>query len=170
MQHGYAGDGRARQTCARLRELWAEWNNASNPIVTINNPITDVLAAPLGPDWTVEGLAEQLLGAIAAQGSEQTHELVLDGAVAADRQTHRLLRPLLACLAAKSAAEAGTPVNLYGGHFSFKRPGPGGPLWIIGHFENRPGNVRVTLRLSGSPPQSPVPTPEQAVAQEMVPE
>jgi hypothetical protein len=134
-----------------------------------NNPITDVLAAPLGAEWTVEGLAEQLLEAIAAQGSEKTHELVLDGAVATDRQTQRLLRPLLACLATKSAAEAGTPVNLYGGHVSFKRTGPDGPVWILGHFENRPGNVRITLHLSSSPPQSPVPTPGQPMAQEMVP-
>ena len=71
-----------------------------------------------------------------------------------DRQSRRLLRPLLACLATKSAAEAGSPVNLYGGHFSFKRPGPNGPVWILGRFENRPGNVRVTLRRSSSPPEN----------------
>jgi hypothetical protein len=136
--------------------------------VTSNNPITDVLGAPLGSDWSMEGLAEQMLGVIAAQGSEKTHELVLDGAADTDRQTHRLLRPLLACLATKSAAEAGTPLNLYGGHFSFKRKGPDGPVWILGQFENRPGNVRITLHLSNSPPQSPVPTPGQPVAQDMV--
>ena len=120
--------------------------------MTANNPLTDLLGALLGPDWTVEGLAEQVLRAIAAQGSEEAQEFVLDADATADRQSCRLLRPLLACLATKSAAEAGTPANLYGGHFSFKRPGPNGPVWILGQFENRPGSVRVTLRRSSSPP------------------
>jgi hypothetical protein len=120
--------------------------------VTANNPVADVLAAPLGPDWTVEGLAERLLGAIAARRSEESQEFVLDAGATADRQSRRLLRPLLACLATKSAAEAGTPANLYGGHFSFERPGPDGPVWILGQFENRPGSVRVTLRRYTSPP------------------
>jgi hypothetical protein len=120
--------------------------------VTANNPITDVLGTPLSPDWTVEALAEQVLGAIAAQGSEEAQEFVLDADATADRQARRLLRPLLACLASMSAAEAGTPANLYGGHFSFKRPGPNGPVWILGQFENRPGTVRVTLRRYTSPP------------------
>jgi hypothetical protein len=47
--------------------------------VTANNPIADLLAAPLGPDWTVESLAEQVLGAIAAQPSDTDEEFVLDG-------------------------------------------------------------------------------------------
>jgi hypothetical protein len=123
--------------------------------VTANNPITDLLGAPLGPDWTVEGLVEQVLGAIATQRSEEGEEFVLDADATTDRQTRRLLRPLLACLATKSAAEAGTPANLYGGAFCFKRPGPKGPVWILGQFENRPGRVRVTLRRSSSPAEDP---------------
>src|SRR5438309_12029237 len=107
-------------------------HETGNPIVTAKNPLTDLLATPLGPDWTVEGLAEQVLGAIAAQHSEEAQEFVLDAASTTDRQSRRLLRPLLACLASKSAAEAGTPANLYGGHFSFKRPGLRGPVWVIG--------------------------------------
>jgi hypothetical protein len=130
----------------------AQSYETGNPIVTANNPITDVLGAPLSPDWTVEGLTEQVLCAIAAQRSGDAQEFVLDAGATADRQSRRLLRPLLACLATKSAAEAGTPVNLHGGHLSFKRPGPSGPVWILGQFENRPGSVRVTLRLSSSPP------------------
>jgi hypothetical protein len=130
----------------------AQSHETGNPIVTGNNPITDVLGALLSPDWTMEELAEQVLGAIAAQGSEEAQEFVLDADATADRQSRRLLRPLLACLATKSAAEAGTPVNLYGGQFSFKRLGPNGPVWILGQFENRPGNVRVTLRRYASPP------------------
>src|SRR5438552_3219789 len=110
-----------------------------NPLVTANNAIADLLGAPLGPDWTVEGLAEQVLGAIAAQRSEGAQEFVLDADATTDRQSRRLLRPLLACLATKSAAEAGTAADLYGGHFSSKRPGPNGPVWILGQFENRPG-------------------------------
>jgi len=125
-----------------------------NPIVTANNPITDLLGAPLGPDWTMEGLAEQVLRTIAAQPSEEVQEFVLDGDATTDRQSSRLLRPLLACLATKSAAETGTATNLYSGHFSFRRSGPKGPVWILGQFENRPGSVRVTLRRSSSPPTS----------------
>ncbi|MBI1913395.1 MAG: hypothetical protein HYS12_01350 [Planctomycetes bacterium] len=93
-----------------------------------------------------------MLGAIAAQRSEEAQEFVLDADATTDRQSRRLLRPLIACLATKSAAEAGTPPNLYGGHFSFKRPGPKGPVWILGQFENRQGSVRVTLRRYSSPP------------------
>jgi hypothetical protein len=123
--------------------------------VTPDNSITDLLAAPLGPDWTVEGLAEQVLGAIAAQRSEEGHDFVLDADTTADRQSRRVLRPLLACLATKSAAEAGTPPNLYGGSLSFKRSGPDGPVWILGQFENRSGVVRVAFRRSKSPPEAP---------------
>lgn len=122
--------------------------------MTANNPIADLLAAPLAPDWTVEGLADQVLGVIAAQRSEEAREFVLDADAITDRQSRRLLRPLLACLATKSAAEAGTPADLYGGHFSFRRQGTEGPVWILGQFENRPGNVRVTLRRSSSPPEA----------------
>jgi hypothetical protein len=130
----------------------AQPHETGNPIVTATNPISDLLASPLGPDWTVERLAEQVLDAIAARRAEDRDEFVLDAATITDRQSRRLLRPLLACLAAKSAAEAGTPATLYGGHFSFKRPGPEGPVWILGQFENRPGSARVTLRRSSSSP------------------
>ena len=132
----------------------AESHETGDLLVTASNPITDVLGAPLGADWTVEGLAEQVLDAIAAQGSEESQEFVLDADATTDRQSRRLLRPLLACLATKSAAEAGTPAELYGGHFSFQRPGPNGPVWIVGDFENRSGNVHVTLRRCTSPPPS----------------
>jgi hypothetical protein len=123
--------------------------------MTGQNPIIDLLAAPLSSDWTVEALAEQLLGTIAAQRAGELKEIVLDPDMATDRQSYRLLRPLLACLATKSAAEAGTSSNLYGGRLSFKRPGPDGPVWILGQFENRPGMVRVTFRRSASPPENP---------------
>jgi hypothetical protein len=132
--------------------------------VTAKNPLIDLLGAPLGPDWTVERLAEQVLGAIAAQRSEEAREFVLDADATTDRQSRRLLRPLLACLAVRSAAEACAPADLYGGHLSFKRPGPEGPVWILGQFENRPGKVRVTLRRSSSPPGGPEVTPGQPVA------
>ena len=142
----------------------AQAHETGNPIVTVNNPLTDLLGAPLGPDWTVEGLAEQMLGILAVLRSEEGQEFVLDAAAITDRQTRRLLRPLLACLATKSAAEAGMPANLYGGCFSFKRPGPKGSVWILGQFENRQGSVRVTLRRSNSPPESPEAGPGQPAA------
>ena len=83
--------------------------------MTADNPITDLLSAPLSPDWTVDRLAEQVLCAIAARGSEEAQEFVLDAEATTDRQSRRILRPLLACLATKSAAEAGTSPNLYEG-------------------------------------------------------
>lgn len=133
----------------------AQPHETSNPIVTVNNSINDLLGAPLGPDWTVESLAEQVLDVIAVKRPEETQEFVLDADCTMDRQARRLIRPLLACLASKSAAEAGTPANLYGGYLSFQRTGPEGPVWILGHFENRPGSVRATLRRSSLPPEAP---------------
>ena len=122
--------------------------------MTTENPITDLLAAPLSPDWTIEGLAEQLLCTIASQPKEGVKDLLLDSAATTDRQSQRVLRPLLACLAAKSASEAGTPPNLYGGQLSFKRFGPDGPVWIMAEFENKPGCVRVEFHRTSSPPQN----------------
>jgi hypothetical protein len=121
--------------------------------VTAENPLTDLLAAPLSPDWTIEGLAEQLLCTIASQPREEARKLLLDASATVDRQSQRVLRPLLACLATKSAAEAGRAPNLYGGQLSFKRIGPDGPVWILGEFENKPGSVRVALERSSSPPE-----------------
>lgn len=108
--------------------------------------ITDLLSAPLDPNWTVDGLADRVLGAVAAQPPDSEQEFVLTVDDTTDRQVRRLIRPLLACLATKSASEAGLPVSLYGGHLSFMRPGPAGPVWVVGDFENQPGSVRVTLR------------------------
>lgn len=124
-----------------------------NPIVTADNPIDDLLSAPLGPDWTIDRLAEEVLGAIIARGVGEPEEFVLDAQTTTNRQSRRILRPLLACLASKSAAEAGTPANLYRGSLSFQRPGERGPVWILGQFENSPGTARVVLRRSCTPPE-----------------
>jgi hypothetical protein len=129
--------------------------------MTPDNPLMNLLAAPLSPDWTVDGLAEQLLNVIASQSTGDMPDFVLDGSAITDRRSQRLLRPLLAHLATKSAAETGSPPNLYGGRLSFKRSDPEGPLWIVGEFENRPGAVRVTFRPSRSQPENSQPTPEQ---------
>jgi len=126
-----------------------------NPTVTAVNSIAAVLGAPLNPDWTVEGLAEQLLGAIAAQAPGDALESLVDAEDSElDRQSRRLLRPLLACLATKSAAEFGTQPSLYGGSLAFQRSGSDGPVWVLGEFENRPGNLRLALRRSAVPPTS----------------
>jgi hypothetical protein len=123
--------------------------------VTADNPIAALLAAPVGPDWSIEGLAERVLSAIATHPAEEGHELVLDVNTTTDRQSRRALRPLLACLAVKSAAEAGTSPNLYGGELSFKRADRGGrPVWVLGTFENRPGAVHVAFRRAASPPEA----------------
>ncbi|MBX9581949.1 MAG: hypothetical protein K2X87_16715 [Gemmataceae bacterium] len=121
--------------------------------MTAGGTITDLLSGPLAPDWTVEGLAEDVLSAVAAQPVAGP-ELVVDVDDATGRQTRRLIRPLLAYLASRSAAEAGTPVNLYGRRLAFKRPSPTGPAWVVGAFENRPGRVRLALRRSGPPDPS----------------
>ncbi len=124
--------------------------------MSAKNPIRDLLAAPLPSDWTIEELAEQLLATIASQPGEGATDLLVDAAISTDRQTQRILRPLLACLAAKSAAEAGRgiPPNLYGGLLCFKRTSPDGPIWILADFENRPGNVRIAFHRTGSPPEN----------------
>jgi hypothetical protein len=132
----------------------AQSHQTGNSIVTTDNSITDLLSAPLDSDWTVDQLAEEVLSAIAARGPEEAQEFVLDAEATSDRQSRRLLRPLLACLATKSAAEAGTPPNLYGGGLAFKRLGHEGPVWILANFENRPGTVRVAFRRTSSPPQN----------------
>jgi hypothetical protein len=119
--------------------------------VTAENPLADLLAAPRSPDWTIDGLAEELLRAIALRPEEEAKDLRLDAAAATDRQSQRVLRPLLACLATKSAAEAGTAPHLYGGQLCFKRNGPDGPVLILGEFENRPGRVSVAFRRSPAP-------------------
>ena len=75
--------------------------------MTADNLIANLLAAPLSADWTIEGLAEQLLSAIGTQPSNESQEFVLDADAPQDSQSRRLLRPLLACLASKSAAETG---------------------------------------------------------------
>jgi hypothetical protein len=110
------------------------------------NPLTEVLAIPLGPDWTVDQLAENVLATVAERSEAESEELVIDAEVITDRQTLRLLRPLIACLATKSATEAGTSPNLYGGSIAFNRPGPEGPVWIFGQFENTPEAVKLTFR------------------------
>ncbi|HEX7380129.1 MAG TPA: hypothetical protein VF278_23610 [Pirellulales bacterium] len=122
-----------------------------------NQNIIEILSAPLSEDWSIEALAEQILSAIAAQSptaSGSPNVLVLDAATVADRQARRLLRPLLACLAHKSARERGESPNLYEDRFVFERPGYAGPVWILGEFKNMPGRVRIVFRMSGSPPQN----------------
>jgi hypothetical protein len=136
----------------------AQSHQAGDPTVTPENLLTSLLFAP---DWTVDGLAEQILSAIAAQPTPEGQEFVLDADATTNRQSHRILRPLLACLATKSAAETATSPNLYGGPLSFKRTGPEGAVWILGQFDNRPGMVRAFLRRSTSPPQATDPNPAE---------
>lgn len=120
----------------------------------MKNPITDLLSAPLDSGWTIERLAEQVISAIASQDPQVGQaplEFVLDADTITDRQSQRLMRPLVACLGQRSAAEAGTPPNLYEGCLAFKRQIRGGPVWVVGEFKNTPGKVLVTLRRSNSP-------------------
>ena len=132
--------------------------------MTAKNAITELLARPLGLDWTVEGLAEQVLDAVATGSSSDGEEFILDSETTTDRQTQRLLRPLLACLANKWAAETGKAPHLFGGHFCFQRLGSPGPVWIVGQYENRPERVRITLRRSSTPPETASARPGQPTA------
>ncbi len=124
----------------------AQTYQASGDIVNTPNPILEVLAAPLTADWTIEVLAERILSVIASQPGIGPEEFTFDSSTAANRQSQRLIRPLLACLANMSAAEAGTSINIFGGNLSFQRTGPDGPVNITGQFENKQGNVRVELK------------------------
>ena len=121
--------------------------------MTADNRVSELLSAPVSADWTIDRLAEDVLCAIAAQSAGEAQEFMLDAEATTDRQSRRILRPLLACLASKSAAEAGTTPDLYGGRLVFQRQSHDGPVWILGQFENTPGRVRLTLRRSCSPPQ-----------------
>ena len=140
----------------------AESQQTGNSTVIADNPIVELLSAPLGPDWTVERLAEEVLCAIATRCASDAQEFVLDAEVTADRQSRRIIRPLLACLANMSASESGTRPNLYGGRLSFQRPGHDGPVWILGQFENIPGTISLTLRRSSVPPPNAESTMGQA--------
>jgi|ERR1700722_16185238 hypothetical protein len=138
----------------------AQSSQAGNQIVTANNPLIELLATPLSPDWTIDRVAEQLLSTIASKSSGDqefafTEEAITDG------QPRRIIRPLLACLANMSADEAGTSSDIFGGHLSFKRSSSEGPVWILGEFENKQGNVRVTLHRSTSPPMHSEPMKEE---------
>lgn len=99
----------------------------------------------------MDSVAERVLSFVATQPEESEQEFAVALDDATDRQTRRLLRPLLACLAVKSASEADATVNLYGGRLSFARPGPSGPVWVVGDFENQAGNVRIALRRASRP-------------------
>lgn len=121
----------------------------------MKNLITDLLSAPLGSGWTIERLAEQVILAIALhepEGEQASVEFVLDAVTVTDRQSQRLMRPLVACLAQKSAAEEGTIPSLYEGCLTFQRQSRGAPVWVIGEFKNTPGKRYVILRRSKSPP------------------
>jgi hypothetical protein len=130
--------------------------------VNLDNLITRLLSTPIRPDWTVDELAEEVLGAIAGQPTLEGHEIILDASAMNDRQSQRILRPLLACLATKSAAETASSPDLYGGSLCFKRTGPEGPVWIFGQFDNRHGMVRAFLRRSARDPQNSESKPAQS--------
>ncbi|MGL4421512.1 MAG: DUF6800 family protein [Gemmataceae bacterium] len=99
------------------------------------------MAKPLAPDWTIEAFAEQFLDAVVAHPGE----CVVDAQQLTDRQSVRLMRPLLANLATKYAEATGQPLSLYEGILSFTRNSPSGPVSIVGEFVNRPGKVHLNL-------------------------
>lgn len=140
----------------------AKSEQANHSPMTAKNAVTEILSCPLASDWTIEALVERVLAAIALQPLTvaEAGEIVLDADKITDRQSRRLLRPLLACLARKSADEGGTCPTLYEGSFAFERPGQGEPVWIVGEFKNMPGQVRATFRRHGPPPKT-----EQAIAE-----
>lgn len=136
-------------------------SKTGDPIVSANNTVLDLLAAPLAPGWTIEGLAEQVLSAVASVSPGEAVDLTFRHDANADPQIQRLIRPLLACLAAKSATETGQFTNLYTGQIALRRQGSTGPVWILGHFENQQGRVRLSLRRSISAPEWSEPGPAQ---------
>lgn len=115
--------------------------------MTDDNPILDLLAAPLRPDWTIDQLAEDVILAIVARGSGERQEFVIDAEAVTDRQSRRVLRPLLACLATKSAAETGTSTSLYGDRLRFVRPGRDGLMSVFCRFENTPERAWIAFHV-----------------------
>ena len=111
--------------------------------------IAEVLSGQLEPQGGLVGLAEKMLSAIVCE--EHSQEFDFDADIAADQQAQRLIRPLLACLATLSANENGTCANHFFGPLQFRRPGPNGPIWIVGEFDNRMGSIWIKLRRSTSP-------------------
>ena len=104
--------------------------------------LVELLASPLPADWTIDGLAERLLSRVATGTGDDPP---VDGAALPDRQSQRLIRPLLACLAKLSADEGGAAFDPYGGTLEFVRAGPTGAVRITGEFVNRADAVRLAL-------------------------
>src|SRR6266481_5183939 len=96
--------------------------------MTSQNPIAKLLAAPLPPDWSVERLADQLLQVIAKrfESKRRRSPISININDLEDRQSKRLLRPLLAYLATRAAKKGDQPANVFGGVLLLERKGPKG--------------------------------------------
>ncbi len=114
----------------------------------MTHAVTELLSTPLSPSWTIEGLAESLLDLF----SHYETEISFDAQSLTDRQSQRVIRPLLAHLAVRSATEANTTPNLYEGTLTFQRTTNEGIFWITGEFENKQGSACFTLRRSNTAP------------------
>ena len=148
----------------------AQSHQAGDSTVTAENPITEILATPIGPDWTIEALAEQLLCRIASKPKEEAREFFLRrngyrSTIAADSSTvARLSSDQVGC-------RAGTTPNIYGGHLVFKRNGPEGLVWIRGEFQNKPGNVCLAFQKPSAPYEITNPsTSEEPISRTTTPE
>ena len=50
----------------------AQSHQTGHPTVTADNPIADLLATPLSPNWAVDRLAEEVLRTLAAQAADES--------------------------------------------------------------------------------------------------
>jgi hypothetical protein len=113
------------------------------------SPVLELLADPhAAAARSLDELAETLL----RRAAEPRAEVSVALADLPDPHARSLFRSLLACLARKSAQEAGTALDPYGGTLAFVRDTPDGPVRIDGTFDNRAGTARLTL-----PPPRPHP-------------
>ena len=119
--------------------------------------LSDLLAAPLSPDWTIERLAEQLLCAIASQPKGETKSVQFD--LSCPRTDNHSVFSGHCSPALQPSQQPKPEFNrrLYGGQLCFKRNGPDGPVWILGEFESKPGTQRVessAIRLAAVSPRT----------------
>lgn len=102
----------------------------------------ELLADPAALTRPLDTLAEQLLARLAAE-LKPLPPTTRDALPSP--QARARFRPLLACLARKSAQENGTAFDPHGGTLTFVRPGLRGPVRITGTFDNHSDAVRLVF-------------------------
>lgn len=127
--------------------------------MTIREAVMKLFTVVPSQGWTLDGAADSLIQ-LAAQTrslsvgmvrefesqSKQFQVIENDQLLqTGDSTPNRMIRPLLAFLANKAAKETGVEFNVYGGRYSFTRPGSRGMVRIDAEFENTMHSQRITF-------------------------